>query len=226
VVNNTRVNRRKGRAFTLIELMVVITIIGVLAALLFPTFGMVREKARRVSCLSNLKQFSIAIMAYAAENNGWLPPPVDPKPEWIGVSMRNSLMNYGMTRAQFYCPSLTDYAKTWNTTANWDQTAPNATLAIGFLYFGRRQGFASRLMDNPTNTLLLCDLSRKMNGAQWDRAGTFGTGVAHPVFRGYRPEGSNHVFLDGTARWIGANEFLNQPPIYTVGVDSYAKPRP
>ncbi|MCE5237378.1 DUF1559 domain-containing protein [bacterium] len=56
------------RGFTLIELLVVIAIIAILAAILFPVFARAREKARQVSCLSNLRQLTTAANAYA---NDW-----------------------------------------------------------------------------------------------------------------------------------------------------------
>ncbi|MGE5530651.1 MAG: DUF1559 domain-containing protein [Bacteroidota bacterium] len=55
------------RGFTLIELLVVIAIIAILAAILFPVFAKAREKARQSSCLSNVKQLSLAIMQYAQD---------------------------------------------------------------------------------------------------------------------------------------------------------------
>lgn len=57
--------RRQG--FTLIELLVVIAIIAILAAILFPVFAQAREKARAISCLSNLKQMGTASMMYAQD---------------------------------------------------------------------------------------------------------------------------------------------------------------
>ncbi len=66
------VMRRKG--FTLIELLVVIAIIGILAAMVFPVFARARESARKVVCLSNVKNIALAIQMYLGDNNDTLPP--------------------------------------------------------------------------------------------------------------------------------------------------------
>jgi prepilin-type N-terminal cleavage/methylation domain-containing protein/prepilin-type processing-associated H-X9-DG protein len=60
-------HRRQKTAFTLIELLVVIAILAIIAAILFPVFAQTREKARQATCLSNLKQISVALMAYAQD---------------------------------------------------------------------------------------------------------------------------------------------------------------
>jgi len=61
------VARRTRQAFTLIELLVVIAIIAILAAILFPVFAQAREKARAISCLSNLKQAGTAYQMYTQD---------------------------------------------------------------------------------------------------------------------------------------------------------------
>jgi len=59
--------------FTLIELLVVIAIIAILAAILFPVFSKARAKARTATCVSNLKQYSLAIIMYCGDHDGYGP---------------------------------------------------------------------------------------------------------------------------------------------------------
>ena len=58
------------RGFTLIELLVVVAIIAILMAILIPTLNRAREQGKRVACLSNLKQFGLAWIMYADDNDG------------------------------------------------------------------------------------------------------------------------------------------------------------
>ena len=69
---------RCRRAFTLIELIVVIAALSVLAACLLPVFSRVREKARQTQCLSNLRQIGLATFEYAQDSDDHYPYGGDP----------------------------------------------------------------------------------------------------------------------------------------------------
>ena len=65
--------RRSARAFTLVELLLVIAIIAILAALLLPALTVAKSKGNRIACSNNLRQLGLSFQMYAADNDGKLP---------------------------------------------------------------------------------------------------------------------------------------------------------
>ena len=65
---------RRRRAFTLVELLVVIGIIAILVSIMIPTAGLIRRWADSAKCLSNLKQVGVAIASYSNDHDGYLVP--------------------------------------------------------------------------------------------------------------------------------------------------------
>lgn len=81
------------RGFTLVELLVVVAIVGVLAAILFPVLAQARESARKSGCAANLRQIGLAFTAYLQDYDECFPNTGDPL-LWMGRRWRWPLQPY------------------------------------------------------------------------------------------------------------------------------------
>jgi prepilin-type N-terminal cleavage/methylation domain-containing protein len=99
-------NRSARSGFTLIEMLVVIVIILILASLLLPAIGMVRDMAERVSCASNLRQCGMSLLQHAADHKGTLPPGHNGPWPYTGDDTWEGMAQYfENNRSPFYCTS-------------------------------------------------------------------------------------------------------------------------
>ena len=81
------------RGFTLVELLVVIAVVAVLAAMLLPVLSRARESARKAACQSNLRQIGTAFRLYASDYDGLYPCNGD-RNLWMGRNWRVVLQSY------------------------------------------------------------------------------------------------------------------------------------
>ncbi len=97
------------KGFTLVELLVVIAVIALLGAILFPVFAQAREKARQTTCLSNMKQLGTAFAFYAQDYDEMhpvaCPAPTKTTKGWWGEGWAYAIQPYAKTYKIFTCPT-------------------------------------------------------------------------------------------------------------------------
>ncbi|HAI11411.1 MAG TPA: hypothetical protein DCM28_06870 [Phycisphaerales bacterium] len=120
------VNRNQYRvAFTLIELLVVISIISLLIAILLPSLAKARKSARRLQCLSNVRQLQLFSQAYANDFNGWYLPPMT---EFNKINWQHTYWSNDSRTRQYV--DLKPYTPVHSNSADRSRICPDATYAV------------------------------------------------------------------------------------------------
>jgi prepilin-type N-terminal cleavage/methylation domain-containing protein/prepilin-type processing-associated H-X9-DG protein len=203
--------RARRQGFTLIELLVVIAIIGILAGMLLPALAKARQTAKRASCLSNVKQITLACIMYANDNDEQLPFGVtysgdvdayissdhapDPYLQDI-IGPQIATMTNHLTQV-WKCPNAQNFQGGWLLATNACDYRYNAYWTCHDGRYGLNQGtYPGRRLSNVVNpgaAVLISD----MGWSNWSP--------------GWLPhDGVNCGYVDGHADWISSSAFFSE----------------
>ncbi len=191
-------------AFTLIELLTVIAIIGILAAILIPVAGRVRATARNATCLSNMRTFAMALTFYAQDNKDTLPSTSatetdanwvfamtgwgdKTKPDYLGIRYINSNNNTSLTTVSSGRASLM--------LCKQNIISTGLTSSSGATTYALCSTISKKRLTNaahPTRTALTVESALDNNKTSWELVASASKGMAVNI-HGTR---SNVAYLD------------------------------
>ncbi|MBN2640694.1 MAG: prepilin-type N-terminal cleavage/methylation domain-containing protein [Victivallales bacterium] len=206
----------KKNNFTLIELLIVISIISILAGMLLPALNTAKEKAKRISELSLRKQLGIATLSYTTDNNDCLPDRKDSmqlhrlrKDVPVGSGIIARLMEYAGKSEQninkmFFCQSTLLKKRYPDYSADYSGSDP-ACCTLNYYFFAPADPTKMKLTPFDTPKISKLKNSYPMWSCMNLRIGN--TWFGHNAPESSRPpDGTNMVMTDGSGSWVDVNE--------------------
>jgi prepilin-type N-terminal cleavage/methylation domain-containing protein len=165
--------KAKRAGFTLIELLVVIAIIAILASILFPVFATAREKARQITCISNLRQLGTALQIYSQDNDGVWPSHSFDFVQSDSERACAVVDNWATTNVQNWAQPLWTYTRAFGiftcpSSAAWSQSADPRQPPLNFALNGYAAGKSDGACPASSQYALLWDYRLKTSWAVAD----------------------------------------------------------
>ncbi len=213
-----KTSRLPSKGFTLIEILIIIAIISILAAILLPVFARARENARKTSCLSNLKQLGMGVQMYAQDYDEkvpaaylyWVPSNTNYLNSWMQL-----VMPYVKNAQVCECPS-------YSAASIFTENGPNKQIRIprqSYTALFTITTYAGRSLSEftkPSETIYGLDNkacssgaartafpAAYCNGFYWGATAAEATTIMNR-FISEAPHlgGNNYFFVDGHAKWL------------------------